>query len=176
MTGIVIDSFGKEIFVFADGRLTSDDEIFTESYSKIVKLDDNSIVTFCGDVPAFEIVLDHIQNDTDTHENLAKVQHDATIIWISDKKIVEYDFNSKDNNGIITYEYSVSTYTLEVLPIFYGTGIRGLTAAYYALSPRITGKKQSYLENIERVFSAASKRVNSMGELYLYESIKRGKR
>lgn len=172
MTGIVIDSFGKDIFVFADGRLTSGDEIFTETYSKVVKLANGEVLVFCGDVPVFDIMINHITNGTDTHENLSQIKQDSTVVWVSDGKIVEYDFDSHDNNGVVTWNYNTTTFTPEVFPLFFGSGTRGLTAAYYALNPKSTNSKAIYLDEMRKVFDAASKRLTSMGPLYMYETVK----
>lgn len=168
MTGLVVDVFNNEVFIFADGRVTDDDFVFTDTYKKIVKLNSNSMIAMCGDVSLLDNFVNLVKYNEHTEENLNKIKDTGSIIFATNSEVVVFDFDKKAD---IVEHWSIS-YDFTMLPIFLGSGERSLSGAYYAIEPRMTSTRRDYIENMRRVFKSAATRVISMGQLYQVESLK----
>jgi hypothetical protein len=163
MTGIVVDRFKDHIYIFADGRLLTENKIFTESYKKIV-VDGEGMYAVVGEVDLFELVRPHINYSSVDIDEIKNITGDITVIGVNNCHIREVIICPTDRNHVTTYDFSI-------LPIFFGTGESGLAAAYYALHPGKCTKKSEYLGVMRKIFDSAAKRNNTMNGLTQYESI-----
>src|SRR5687768_1726282 len=175
MTGIVVDVFNDEIFVFADGRCTDDDVIFTDDDLKIHKLDANNIVTMTGDDQIIDPTIELIKADAVTLENLRLINGDGNVIWVTKDKLTVLNFDPKETDTGIINRPGISSYKIDSGPFFFGSGTAHLQGAYYGLLPRRSHAREEYLELMVNTYDAAAKRITSMGTLRQIESILRTK-
>lgn len=176
MTGIVVDIYKNEIFVFADGRVTNDDYVFTDKDDKIHKLGERDIITMTGGCEIIDQAIELIRDGNLSIESVKEITGSGIIIYVTDELIHEWTIdNVKDtkdspsNNGTATYKH-------KVLPLFFGSGTEALAGAYELAQPRKAKNCKDYQKSMEGIFLAASKRVSSMGPLHQTESFKLPKR
>lgn len=186
MTGIVVDKFKDSLYVFADGRVTEDDFVFTDHDDKITKLDDENIMTMCGEAIIIDQCMDLFLEGKLDNEHVRKINGEGTVIWISTENIKTVDIDNKaislydkdkkrradDADKVSINNNGISTYKHQCLPMFFGSGKRSLSGAYYALECHKSADEKTYISRMRKAFKAASTLVASMGPLKQVESIK----
>lgn len=170
MTGIIVDRYEDEVFVFADGRVTDGDFVLTDHDDKILKIDNGNIFTMCGDASIMDQCISYFEENRLDPENVKNLTGAGSFIWAHSEgvKIVDVDNDgTKENipaNGI-------SSFKLKTLPMFFGSGSRALSGAYFALDCNKSKDKKEYLAKIKKCYKASSQYVSSMGPLKQVESI-----
>jgi hypothetical protein len=179
MTGIVIDKFMDTVFVFADGRLTGNDHgwIYSDTDDKIRKLDEETIITNCGEAHLIDSCETLILEGNFEQEHLNKVKGDGSVIIATSDHIKTIDFAifNEDSEKETVYRANLSTYKHSALPMFFGSGMECLSSAYAALDMKDCKTEKEYLSKMKKVFKAACSRMSSMGPLRQTESIKLSK-
>jgi len=175
MTGIIVDVFKDEVFVFADGRCTEDDIIYTDFDYKIHKLDSDNIVTMTGDDQIIDPTIELIWSGKVSLENLKQINGEGNVIWVHKDKLIVLNFDQKETPNGSVNSPGMSSYRLTSAPFFFGSGTGHLQGSYYARNPSVSSTKEKYIEEMEMVYSAAAKRITSMGVLRQHESIKLSK-
>lgn len=167
MTVLLIDKFEGKIHVFADGRLTSDQYIFSEDFDKTKYLNSGAIFTFCGGLNGANLIKQlYIDGDLDV-ESLSHVRQDVNVYIVTKFKVMCIIAHSdKDSINMI------DEYDLNILPIFDGSGIEILTGAYEALDVPKSKSESQYINKVSKCFKAVSKRIISVGDLYSHKTIK----
>lgn len=185
MTGIVVDKFKDQLYVFADGRVTEDDFVFTDHDDKITKVDDENIFTMCGESVIIDQCIDLFMEGKLDAESVKKVTGEGVVVWLSTDNVKTIDVENKsislierarrkdeadgkvnvNNNGMSTYKH-------QCLPMFFGSGKKSLSGAYFALDCHKAPDEKTYISRMRKAYKAASTLVNSMGPLKQIESIR----
>lgn len=170
MTGIIVDKFKDELFIFADGQVGGQHFILTHNDKKIIKVDEGNMFTMCGDACAIDLVMELFHTNQLTFDKVKDMQCEATVIWANKNVIKLVDFEKEENvtGGISTFKH-------EALPMFFGSGSAALSGGYYAVLKKFK-KREDYIQAMKLVFKAASNRTPTMGELNQVESIKVSKK
>ncbi len=177
MTGICVDKFKDTIYMFADGRLTGNDHgwVFSDTDDKIRKLDEETLITNCGEshlIDSCEQLLLEAKLD---QEHLNMVKGDGTVVLAHPDTITTIDFSvvNEDLEGKETiFRADISTFKTAACPMFFGSGMECLSAAYTALDIKDSKTEKEYLLKVKKMFKAASSRMSSMGPLRQTETIK----
>ncbi len=176
MTGIVVDLFKGSLYVFADGRLTGNEQgyIFSDSDDKIRKLDAHTIITNCGDSHLLDRVSDLICANKVEQEYANAIKGEGTVIIVTLENITTLDFETlgAESEKETEYKTNICTYKHSVLPLMFGSGTECLSSAYEALKIKKSKTEKEYLKAMKKAFKAAASRMSSMGPLRQTESIK----
>ena len=177
MTGIVVDKFQDTIYMFADGRLTGSDHgwIYSETDDKIHKLDEETLITNCGEAHLIDAVEHLIMEAKMDQESLNAIHGDGTVVIASFENIKTIDFevlNADVDGKETTYSAKSATYKHTACPMFFGSGMECLSAAYAALDMKACKTEKEYLSKMRKIFKAASSRMSSMGPLRQTETIR----
>lgn len=184
MTGIVVDKYKDALYMFADGRVTEDDFIFTDHDDKIIKVDENNLFTMCGESVIIDQCLDLFMDGKLDTDSVNRITGEGVVVWLNAENVKTIDVENKNislnekskrdnedtklnvgNNGISTYKH-------QCLPMFFGSGKRSLSGAYFALECHKSPDEKTYISRMRKAYKAASTRVTSVGPLKQFETIR----
>lgn len=176
MTGIVVDVYKNEIFVFADGMVTRGDFIDTVKYDKVHKIDLENIVAFCGSLQIVDQAVDLISEGKTELEHIKTIEGSGDVIWVTPEGASLWGIdNEDDSKDSKSSNYTVSL-NVKSFPLFFGSGADVLSGAHGAIVPSKAKNRESYLALIKEVYLAASNRISSMGPLHSFETVKIAKK
>lgn len=177
MTGIIVDKFKNELFIFADGRVTADDLIYTDSCDKITPIITSagySLLAFCGDVSIEDSCMSLIDANKVSHKDIQEIKGQGTAILLKpdDLLLINIDNTTGVEEGTVRPNNNhIARYPFKCFPMFFGSGSTALSSAYKALQCDKTTSRRVYLKNIDKCYIAASSTITSMNKLTQIESI-----
>lgn len=179
MTGIIVDKYKHEIFVFADGRVIEDEHyVLTDNDLKIRRSDARNVFTNCGDANIMDDCMLLIDEDRLNFEGIKDMNGDGQFIWVTKDTLTIVEFNPPgaewDPNSEKKQLNTICSFKNDSLPMFFGSGKIALSGAYYAMECQKAKSRQEYLDLITKCYKGACKRDISMGPLNQTEAIKIG--
>lgn len=171
MTLIVVDKFDENIHVIADGRISSESMIVSETYNKVQDLGDGQIVAFCGSLGALETGIDLLLECNLSLETLANFAGQGSFLVIDRFGITDYEFNdgADEENKIPS---NISVYKHETGMMCFGTGEPMFRAVYKALKIDQSKTETQYLNKIREAFKIISSIETSVGKVFTIDSIR----
>jgi hypothetical protein len=185
MTAIVADKFKDRLYVFADGRVMGDDYfILTESDQKIQRVDEDTLVTMCGDSIIIDPVVSLLIENKLDYITVQSVVGEGEVIILDSVglRIVNIDnkntaIHNKAKKGdeldklLDGGQNGISSYKHDSLPMFFGSGKYSVSGAYYALEVHKSKDEKEYLSRMKKAFKSSSKLLTSIGDLKQVEHI-----
>lgn len=170
MTLIVVDRFEDEVYVIADGRISAESMILSDTYSKTSYLGDGQIVAFCGSLGALETGIDLLLENNLSLETLTNFSGQGNFLVIDRFGITDYEFNdgADEENKIPS---NISVYKHETGMMCFGTGEPMFRAVYKALKIDQSKTETQYLNKIREAFRIISSIETSVGKVFTINSI-----
>lgn len=164
MTLLVVDKFQDSVYVFGDGRITSDMALVSDTYRKVVDLPNGVIVGFVGSVGALEAGIELMSKNELDMQNLYKIAGQGSLLVIDRYELIEYEFNdgtdenNKNPNNICYYPHNGV--------IAFGSDTDSFRAVYKALKIDQSTTEKQYLHRIKEAYKIVSSIQLSIGQLF----------
>ena len=177
MTALLMTKFKKEIFVFADGRVTRNMTIQTDKCKKIFEAANGTIIASAGDVGAEFDFISGMNNNMLDKPYLSTLQGSGLFLVANKKNFMEYEYDNtkpltKDNEDLNYTNITISTFNFEEGPIAGGCGGDGVLMAYKALKADKAQTRKQYIDLVREAFKVNASVNVFCSELFMFKTIK----